>query len=147
MRTLSKSTLLAPTAAAAPGVMPRAVLPPSTVEPVCFTKPGVVNLCVYRGDSGRVRVHVNDTLGAPVDVSAATWDCDFRATNDDATVLCSPDIEPVAGEPNAVDIVLTAECSSGLDDDCVWDLEMTLNGEVTTILAGKVLVTKDVSRP
>ena len=138
MPTISKHALVGPST--------RAVLPPSKADPVCFSKPGVVDLCVYRGDSGRVRVRVTDTLGQPVDVSTATWDCDFRSTEDDTVVLCSPDIEPVPGDTNAVDIVLTAECSASLDDDCVWDLEMTLHGEVTTILAGKVLVTKDVSR-
>jgi hypothetical protein len=125
---------------------PMAVLPKAVGGPVCFTKPGVVDLCVYRGDSGRVRVRVNDTAGLPVDVSGATWDCDFRSTLDAETVLCSPAIEPVDGITNAVDIVLSPECSASLDDDCVWDLEMSLGGEVTTILAGRVLVTKDVSR-
>ena len=137
MTTLSRQAVLAP----------RAVLPPSSVGPVCFTKPGVVDLCVYRGDSGRVRVRVTDADAQPVDVSTATWDCDFRSTEDAATVLCSPDVEPVAGTPNAVDVVLSAADSATLDVDCVWDLEMTLNGQVTTILAGRVLVTKDVSRP
>jgi hypothetical protein len=126
---------------------PRAVLPAAKGDPVCFTKPGVVNLCVYRGDSGRVRVRISDPEGDPIDVTTATWDCDFRSTEDDTVVLCSPSIEPVVGQTNAVDIVLTAADSAALDADCVWDLEMTLFGEVTTILAGKVLVTKDVSRP
>lgn len=125
---------------------PRALLPPSVLPPVCFTRPGVVDLCVYRGDSGRVRVRVTDTDALPVDVTTATWDCDFRTTEDDATVLCSPTVEPVVGTPNAVDIVLTAAMSAVLDADCVWDLEMTLSGQVVTLLAGKVLVTKDVSR-
>ena len=125
---------------------PRAILPPSAFDPVCFTKPGVVDLCVYRGDSGRVRVRITDTEGVPVDVSTATWDVDFRVSEDDPTVLCSPDVEPVAGEPNAVDIVLTAACSENLNEDGVWDMQMQLNGETTTILAGKLLVTKDVSR-
>jgi hypothetical protein len=136
--TISKRSLVA---------APRAVLPEAKGGPVCFTKPGVVDLCVYRGDSGRVRVRVTDALGLPVDISEATWDCDFRSTEDDPVVLCSPTVEPVAGETNAVDIVLTAVDSATLDDDCRWDLEMTMNGEVTTILAGRVLVTKDVSRP
>lgn len=120
--------------------------PRAASGPVCFTKPGEVDLCVYRGDSGRVRVHVTDAAGEPVDVTTATWDCDFRATADDAAVLCSPDIELVVGVVNAIDLVLTTEMSAALDSDCVWDLEMTLAGEVTTVLAGKVIVTKDVSR-
>lgn len=117
----------------------------TTTGPVCFTKPGVVDLCVYRGDSGRVRVRITDANG-PVDVSAATWDCDFRATADDTNVLCSPTVEPVVGETNAVDVVITPDQSELLDADAVWDLEMTLGGQVTTVLTGKVLVTKDVSR-
>ena len=134
--TISRTALLAP----------RALLPPSDVEPVCFTKPGVVDLCVYRGDSGRVRVRITDADGQPVNVSSASWDCDFRLTEDATEVLCSPDVEPVPSVPNAVDIVLTAECSAGLNSDGVWDLQMTMNGETTTVLAGKLLVTKDVSR-
>jgi len=125
---------------------PRAVLPAAKDAPVCFTKPGVVDLCVYRGDSGRVRVTITDSFGAPIDVSTAEWDCDFRATEDDTVVLCSPTIEPVIGHPNQVDVVLTAEQSAALDADCRWDLQMTLGVDVTTVLAGKVLVTKDVSR-
>lgn len=134
-RTLSRSALA-----------PRAELPLSKLAPVCFTQPGSLDLCVYRGDSGRIRVRLTDPLGAPIDVSAATWDCDFRSTFDDTTVLCSPDIEAVPGQTNAVDIVLAPAMSAALDVDCVWDLEMTLSGEVTTVLSGKVLVTKDVSR-
>lgn len=125
--------------------MPIPVRAPAS-GPVCFTKPGPVDLCVYRGDSGRVRVTVTDAAGLPVDVTTATWDCDFRISASNATVLVSPDIEPVPGVTNAVDIVLTATDSALLNDDCVWDLEMTLGGEVTTILAGDVRVTQDVSR-
>jgi len=134
--TLSKQALAAP----------RAVLPPSQGAPVCFTQPASVDLCVYRGDSGRVRVRLSDATGLPVDVSMAIWDCDFRAAVDNPVVLCSPTIEPVAGTANAVDIVLSSTDSALLDNDCVWDLQMTLDGEVTTVLAGRVLVTKDVSR-
>lgn len=125
---------------------PRATLPSAKGAPVCFTKPGVVDLCVYRGDSGRVRVTVTDAAGLPLDVSTATWDCDFRIAADNPTVLVSPLIEPVPGTASAVDIVLSPADSALLADDCVWDLQMTLGGEVTTILAGKVLVTRDVSR-
>lgn len=121
--------------------------PRAATGPICFTKPGEVDLCVYRGDSGRVRVRVTDVDGLPVDVSTATFDCDFRANPDDVMTLISPSVVPVPGIENAVDIVLTPEESALLDADGVWDLEMTLGGEVTTLLAGKVIVTKDVSRP
>lgn len=133
MPTISKAALNGTTSCVASG-------------PVCFTKPGTVDLCVYRGDSGRIRLRVSTPDGDPIDVSTATWDCDFRATNDSDDVIISPTVEAVAGISNAVDIVISAAESATLDADCVWDLEMTLGTEVTTILAGKVLVTKDVSR-
>ena len=122
---------------------------PRAVAPVCFTKPAFVDLCLYRGDSGRLRVTVNDDAVPPnpIDVSAATWDFDIRLSADDPTVITSLDVVPVPGQTNAVDVVLTPEQSALVNTDSVYDLEMTLAGEVTTLLAGKVLVTKDVSRP
>lgn len=117
--------------------------PPS---PVCFTKPVKIDLCLYRGDSGRLRVEVNDDAGDPIDITTATWDCDIRAAHDDAAPLVTLAVEPVVGETNMVDLVLDAGDSETLDADGVWDLEMTLNGQVITLLYGDVFVTKDVSR-
>ena len=53
--------------------------------------------------------------------------------------------DPVAGTPTAVDVTLTADQSRLLADG-VWDLEMTLGGEVITLLTGAVVVSLDVSR-
>lgn len=110
-----------------------------------FPQPIAQDLVVYRGDTGKFRVTVVDQNGQPVDVSAATWDCDIRDTADGALIV-SLTVTPVAGTPSAVDVVLTAAQSAQLAVAGVWDLEMTLAGEVHTLLAGKVTVTKDVSR-
>ena len=114
---------------------------------ICFTQPEQLDLCVYRGDSGRLRVTITDADGVtPVDVSAATWDCDIRETVDGVQVGAMA-VEPVEGTTNVVELVLTPTMSAALDNPpYVWDLEMQLNGEVTTLLAGNVTVTKDVSR-
>ena len=54
----------------------------------------------------------------------------------------------MAGQTNSVDVILTAELSAVLNDSpYVWDLEMTMGTEVTTLLVGGLTVTKDVSRP
>ena len=121
-----------------PGVEPLAA-------PICLTQPAELNLCVYRGDTGHLRIQVT-VGGAPADVSAATFDADIRATEDDTEVLATITATPVAGQPSMVDLLLTATESAKLDQNAVWDLEMTLGGEVTTLVAGTVLVTKDVSR-
>ena len=116
------------------------------LAPISFTSPTVLDLTAYRGDSGRFRVTVTTSTGTPLDVSAATWDCDVRATADDPVALISLDVVPVAGDPSSVDIVLSSADSELLRPAAVWDLEMTLNGEVTTLLAGKLTTTLDVSR-
>lgn len=131
---------------AAVGLDPQAA--PEPLAETCFSQPQVLDLCAYRGDSGRFRVTVTESDGTtPIDISAATWDCDIRLSADDATSAGSMDVEPVVGTPNAVDVILTASVSASLDDPAyVWDLEMTLGTEVTTLLAGRLTVTKDVSR-
>ena len=113
---------------------------------ICFSEPARLDLCVYRGDSGRLRVNVTDPDGVPLDVSAATWDCDIRATADSPTVIVSMAVEPVDGSDTSVDVVLDAASSALLSANAVWDLQMTLGGAVTTLLTGAVTTTLDVSR-
>ena len=123
---------------------PRAAAP--ALDTVCFSQPTKLDLCAYRGDSGRFRVTITDDAGVPIDVSAAVWDADVRATYDDPLTIMSLLVEPVAGTPSAVDVILSAGDSADLPAEAVWDLQMTLGAEVTTILAGKLTTTLDVSR-
>ena len=112
---------------------------------VVISDPLPVDLYVYRGDSGRFRVSVvHAETAEPLDVSAATWDCDIRSTHDTSTVVVSLIVNLV--DQSTVEIILEPLASSLLVDNSVWDLEMTLNGEVQTLVAGVVHVHKDVSR-
>jgi hypothetical protein len=112
---------------------------------VVISDPLPVDLFVYRGDSGRFRVTVTDSVtGDPLNISAATWDCDIRSSHDAQTVIVSLTVNEI--DANTVEVVLEPLASSLLIDQSVWDLEMTLNGEVQTLLAGVVHVHKDVSR-
>jgi hypothetical protein len=111
---------------------------------IVLSDPLPVDLYVYRGDSGRFRVSVTDPAGGPLDISAATWDCDVRRDHDTETVIITLEVNPV--DANTVEVVLDTLKSALLIDQSVWDLEMTLNGEVQTLMAGTVHVAKDVSR-
>jgi hypothetical protein len=115
----------------------------------CLTQPQILELCAYRGDSGRFRVTVTEADGTtPIDISSATWDADIRKSADATVVAGTFTVVPVAAVTNAVDVILTAAVSATLDDSpYVWDLEMTMGTEVTTLLVGPLVVTKDVSRP
>lgn len=111
---------------------------------IVISDPLPVDLYVYRGDSGRFRVSITDPDGGPLDVSAATWDCDVRSAYDAEPAIVTLDVNPI--DASTVEVVLDALSSALLVDQSVWDLEMTLNGEVQTLLAGVVHVHKDVSR-
>ena len=114
----------------------------------CFTQPQQLDLCAYRGDSGRFRLTVTEEDGiTPIDVSSATWDADIRTSVDEEAEAGSFEVVPVAGMTNAVDVILTAGLSATLNDGpYVYDVEMTMGIEVTTLVVGVLTVTKDVSR-
>jgi hypothetical protein len=125
---------------------------PSDATPICgpgapavvLSQPLEANLVVYRGDSGRFRVSVTEE-GSNVDLSTAVWDADIRATFDDTAVLGTMTVTLV--DAFTVEIFLPAAVSTALPPaGGVWDLQMTLDGDVTTLLRGTVTVDKDVSR-
>lgn len=125
----------------------RAVATPTAAGPVVLSAPEPVDLVIYRGDSGRFRVTVTDPAGAPLDVSGATWESQMRP-NQDSTTQQTFTVTPVVGDPSSVDVILDAATSAAIDFTAgVWDLQMTMTGEVQTLLGGRVTVTKDVSRP
>jgi hypothetical protein len=113
---------------------------------IVLSAPLKVDLSVYRGDSGGFRISVKDNLNAPVNVSTATWDGDIRLTAVAPTVLTSFTIVPVSGDTSSVDVELSPASSALLSANCVYDIEMTLNGKVTTLIYGAIAVTQDVSR-
>lgn len=119
----------------------------ATLPPIRFSDPVVQDIDVYRGDSGRFRVTVTDIAGNPVDVSAATWDCDIRIEADAATTVGQFEVVPVAGSTNKIDVIMSAALSASLSGGpYVYDLEMTMSGEVITLIRGTITVIKDVSR-
>lgn len=122
------------------------VTPFASGPAICLTQPTEQDLCIYRGDSGRLKLTVSSG-GAPLNVSTATWDADIRLTEDDAAALASFTVTPVGGDTASVYIDLSAVASAALNvDEAVYDVQMTLGGTVQTLLRGKITVTKDVSR-
>ena len=141
------STIWAPAATPGPSVTPFGVTTGDLTgaTDIIISDPLPVDIFVYRGDSGRFRVAVTDAVtGDPLDISGAAWDCDIRSAHDAQTVIVSLAVNPI--NANTVEVVLEPLASALLVDQSVWDLEMTLNGEVQTLMAGIVHVHKDVSR-
>jgi len=121
-----------------------ATAPTVALAPITLSAPVQLDLAIYRGDTGHFQVHLTDSLGQPVDVSTATWDADIRLTADDTTTVGSFVITTV--DSATIDVAVDTALSEVLPPAAVWDLEMTNNGEVKTLLAGKITSTVDVSR-
>lgn len=114
--------------------------------PLTLSKPLAVDLSVYRGDTGMFRITVSNPDLTPHNVTDATWDADIRSEADDSTVIVSMTVSPVPGDSSSVDVSLTAAMSALIEENAVYDVEMTQGGIVTTLIAGRIVLTKDVSR-
>jgi hypothetical protein len=117
-----------------------------TDGPLTLSKPLAVDLIVYRGDTGLFRITVANSDLSPHPVLDATWDADIRVSADDPTVITSMTVSPTPGDTSSVDVTLTAAMSRLITESAVYDVEMTQGGIVTTLIAGAVVLTKDVSR-
>lgn len=116
-------------------------------DKVTLSGPMKVDLAVYRGDSGQFKITVANTVGLPADLTGATWIGEIRDKTDDAIVVTTFDITPTAGDTASIDVTLPPAKSELLTSTCVYDIEMTLSGTVTTLISGGITVTNDVSRP
>jgi hypothetical protein len=110
---------------------------------IIVSKPDAADLVLYQGDTGAFRVSVTDGTN-PMDVSGATWRCMIRLSESptDAIELL---VVPVALDTSSVDVYVEADNAALLTGNGVWDLEMDLSGNITTLLAGRVKVQLDVS--
>jgi hypothetical protein len=116
-------------------------------DKVTLSGPMKVDLAVYRGDSGQFKITVSDYTGVPADLTGATWIGEIRDKADDTVVLTTFDITPTAGDTASIDVKLPPAKSELLNSNCIYDIEMTLNAAVTTLVNGGITVTNDVSRP
>lgn len=112
---------------------------------VVDAQPCPVDLLVYAGDDLFLLVKVIDaSTGQPSDLTGYTAVSQIRATPASATVLA----EFVASiDTDGVLLHLTAADSAQLVGAAVWDVELTdPAGIVTTVAAGRVLASPEVSR-
>ena len=113
-----------------------------------LSSPMEVDLALYKGDTGKFRITVTDDLGAPINISTATWDADIRVNAADAGApVANFTVTPVGGDTSSVDVAISAVSSAALAvTSYYYDIQMTLSTIVTTLMHGQVIVTQDVSR-
>jgi hypothetical protein len=111
--------------------------------------PGVVDLELYRGDTARYQFvlwqDANKTI--PFDLTGSVPAAQIRDRADSGRVVVQ--LACSIALPNTVNVALLAADSAALPANCrgVWDLQITAaSGDVTTVVAGNVAVTSDVTR-
>ena len=108
-------------------------------------EPSTYDLHIYRGDSyhWRFRAWQDAGMTQPVDLTDVAVEAEIRTQPGGAGVVA---LACTITLPNSIDVVLTATASRSVPSRGVWDLELTYpNGDVSTIVAGDVTLTLDVT--
>jgi len=128
----------------APLDVPGARTPVSSGPQTVQRLPATVNLVVYQGDDVGFSIAVFDEDGNPADIDGATLRSQIRVTQAAADI--SGEIDTEIGDGGVIEMHLTAAVSAALPRAAVWDVEMVLADWTTTLAAGTIAVTPDVTR-
>jgi hypothetical protein len=111
--------------------------------------PAAVNLSLYRGDDfGPQEFIWEQPAGTPVDITGYTITAQIRASQDATDILASFACTITDAPAGKWTIALTDAQTTTLPSSAYWDLQLTSPGGVTrTFAAGRVKVTRDVTRP
>lgn len=117
---------------------------PGTGPQTVTRLPDTLNLAVYAGDDVSVDLVIQDADGADADLSEARVRAQIRVR---------PQWPSVAGvfssgiSGNIISLLLPGSVTARLPSRCVWDCELTdATDQVTTLVAGAITVTPDVTR-
>jgi hypothetical protein len=99
------------------------------------------------GDTETISVAIQDSAGAPVNITGRTYAAQIRSTTDSSTVLATFTCAIVSGAGGTLTASLSASTTAALTAGLgVWDLQETNGTTVTTLLAGSVTISQDVTR-
>jgi hypothetical protein len=104
------------------------------------------NLTIYQGDDYAAVVTVRNADGTPADISTYTAEAQIRRAAADVDEVVVATFTAVVASP-AVNLTLTHDQTLPLTGSYVWDLQLvSAGGVITTIMAGQVRMTAEVTR-
>lgn len=105
-------------------------------------------ISIYRGDDWGLTVTLTDAAGVPIDLTGWAVQAQIRRTFDDTTPMATVTVTIEVAVAGIMSLSLTPAQTSVLANGGVWDLQTTEpdGGRVRTVLAGPVIVAKDVTR-
>lgn len=107
--------------------------------------PVTAHLHFWEGDDVFLILDVTDPNGAPADLSDAEPRSQLRSSPDSPDVLAEFETAVLG---NLIHLHLPSTATAGLAAvDCpVWDCQVTIDGYVTTLAAGRIVVVPEVTR-
>lgn len=108
------------------------------------TLPTQVDLELYRGDAWALPVTIT-TGGVALNLTGYTLTAQVRAS-ESASTSTSITVTVTNAATGQVRLSLTAAQTRDLPASGVWDLQWATSGDPTTLLAGRVTVSGDVTR-
>jgi hypothetical protein len=105
------------------------------------------NLDLVQGDDYVATVTVTNANGTPADISGYTAKAQIRQDVADEARRVDVEIATAVASPNVTLTIPHAITQTLTAASYVWDLQLTsAGGQITTILAGTVVVTREVTR-
>lgn len=112
-----------------------------------MSTPANLPIVVRVGDTESLTLNLQNSDGTPINVTGRTYAAQIRATADATTVLASFTCAISNAAGGVVTATLPAATTAALTPGVgVWDLQETNGTVVTTLLAGPVTITQDVTR-
>lgn len=113
----------------------------------CGTVTQRTDLRIYQGDDYAAQVTVYNPDKTIADLTGATAKAQIRPAIADKSAQVSAEFTTAVQAPNVIFLTLANYQTRTLNGKYVWDLQVTLStGVVTTILAGAVIATAEVTR-
>lgn len=112
-----------------------------------MSSPANYTLTIRAGDTETVTVSLEDSSGAPINITGRTYAAQVRATADASTPLATFTCSIVNAATGTFACTLSATQTAALTaGGGVWDCQETNGDTVTTLLAGSVRIDRDVTR-
>jgi hypothetical protein len=112
-----------------------------------MTSPANYLLTLTTGDTETLSVTLQDSAGAPINITGRTYSAQVRATADSSTVLATFSCSITNAAAGTFACTLTATQTAALTPGGgVWDLAETNASTVTRLLGGSVIIAQGVTR-
>ena len=112
-----------------------------------MAKPANYPLNVRIGDTETVTVTMQDADGNPINITGRTYAAQVREKASSSTILGTFNCSIVNAATGVFACTLPANTTAAFSPaNAVWDLQETNGSVVTTLLAGEVKISRDVTR-